>query len=479
VLRQDREGAPPARGPAAPGVPGGPGAAGAVGAAGALAAAGAAGAVGAVGAVGAAARSEAGPVDLDDSSEPEDEPRWSQADLAEPTGSAPAAPDGVAPNAGTGATAAHGAGAPEASTSGTRADRPTAGAAGGDEPDGGEAEQRSAGDHPAERAPATAEVDEAAARWGAPGAPAAPRTERWTPGRGGAERSDADERADAGPTTALPSWLPDSPPGATRVLGTYGGPGEPPPAEDSTQRIAPLPFGGPPPGPPGSAFGPAPGPLHEPVLAGGLPGERAPADRRRRTVAALVTAIGLLVVAVLGGVLLLSGLGPDGGPGSDGGGGEPSPSATAPAALPAGYTAYRGDGFTIGVPSGWKAQDGRDGVVDITEPGSDRRFLRLITVGGGSKPALKQLTDAEAQFAANEAYAPYEKLRLDNVDYRGYDAADWEFTFGEQRRHVLYRGVVVDGRTYGIYLSVPADRWAESKPAFQVAADTFRLTAGG
>lgn len=65
------------------------------------------------------------------------------------------------------------------------------------------------------------------------------------------------------------------------------------------------------------------------------------------------------------------------------------------------------------------------------------------------------------------------------MNYRGYDAADWEFTFGEQQRHVLYRGVVVDGRTYGIYLSVPADRWAESKPVFQVAADTFRLTAGG
>ena len=118
-------------------------------------------------------------------------------------------------------------------------------------------------------------------------------------------------------------------------------------------------------------------------------------------------------------------------------------------------------------------------MVDVTEPGSDRRFLRLITVGGGSKPALEQLTAAEAQFAANDAYAPYQKIRLEDVNYRGYDAADWEFTFGEQQRHVLYRGVVVDGRTYGIYLSVPADRWEESKPVFQVAADTFRLTAGG
>ena len=44
---------------------------------------------------------------------------------------------------------------------------------------------------------------------------------------------------------------------------------------------------------------------------------------------------------------------------------------------------------------------------------------------------------------------------------------------------MLYRGIVVDGETYGLYLSVPADRWDESRGAFQVAADTFRLTPGG
>ena len=115
-------------------------------------------------------------------------------------------------------------------------------------------------------------------------------------------------------------------------------------------------------------------------------------------------------------------------------------------------------------------------MVDVTEPGSAHRFLRLITVAG-SKPAVQQLTAAEQQFAANPAYAPYQKVRLENVDYRGYDAADWEFTFGKQQRHVLYRGIVLDGRTYGIYLSVPAGRWEESRGAFQVAADTFRPTA--
>jgi hypothetical protein len=117
-------------------------------------------------------------------------------------------------------------------------------------------------------------------------------------------------------------------------------------------------------------------------------------------------------------------------------------------------------------------------VVDIRELGSSR-FLRLITVGGSSD-ALRQLTTAERQFAANAAYAPYQKIRLEKVDYRDYDAAEWEFTFttGGTRRHVLYRGVVTGGRTFGLYLSVPAGRWDESRAVLQTAADTFRPTGG-
>jgi hypothetical protein len=189
--------------------------------------------------------------------------------------------------------------------------------------------------------------------------------------------------------------------------------------------------------------------------------------------------LGLLVVAALGSVLLLRGIG-------DREGGDPAgtagPSTSAgPAALPAGYTLYKGDGFTVGVPAGWTATPGREGVVDLTEPGAQagtRRFLRLITVGGGAE-ALGQLTTAERDFAANPQYAPYQRVRLEAVDYRDYDAADWEFTFGQPRRHVLYRGAVTDGRTFGLYLSVPDSRWEESRAVFQVAADTFRPTPGG
>jgi len=201
-------------------------------------------------------------------------------------------------------------------------------------------------------------------------------------------------------------------------------------------------------------------------------------DRRRRTLAALLAVVALLLAAVLGVVLLLTSLGRDdtGTPGAAGR--STSAAAPAPASIPTGYTRYDADGFSLGVPAGWKPEPVRPGVVDIREPNSSR-FLRLITVGSTAS-ALDQLTAAERQFGANPDYAPYRRIRLEKVSYRSYDAAEWEFTFTSRNslRHVLYRGVVVGGRSYGLYLSVPDGRWAESQAAFRTAADTFRPAGG-
>jgi hypothetical protein len=65
---------------------------------------------------------------------------------------------------------------------------------------------------------------------------------------------------------------------------------------------------------------------------------------------------------------------------------------------------------------------------------------------------------------------------LTKVSYRGYDAADWEFTFSRNGtiRHVIYRAVVVNGASYGLYLSAPDQQWADSRRFFDVAAGTFQ-----
>ncbi|HST63743.1 MAG TPA: hypothetical protein VLM05_01025, partial [Mycobacteriales bacterium] len=147
-----------------------------------------------------------------------------------------------------------------------------------------------------------------------------------------------------------------------------------------------------------------------------------------------------------------------------------------PATIPDGFTAYEGSGFSVAIPSGWPPAKQRSGVVDAKEPDSTR-FLRLITVGS-TAAAFDQLSAAERQFDADPSYGAYKRVRLERVDYRGLDAADWEFTFILDRvpRHVLYRGIVTGGKTYVLYLSTPESRWAASKNVFQVAADTFRTS---
>jgi serine/threonine protein kinase len=283
-----------------------------------------------------------------------------------------------------------------------------------------------------------------------------------------ADETPADE-ADPEATVTLPSGRlagtvrPAARP-RTPAYGSYGG------GDDlGTQRIAPLPFGPPnAPQQPARAFRPQP-----PSSPLDFRDERSGGDRRKRGVAALLVVV-LLVVAVLaGGYLLLRSLRGGNDPTA---GGSPSASASlGPAKIPPGFTSYRGSGFSVGIPSGWPPKEQRDGVVDAREPGDSTRFLRLITVDS-TAAALSQLTAAERQFENDPSYGSYHRLKLAKIDYRGLDAADWEFTFTLDgvSRHVLYRGIVTDGRTFGLYLSTPADQWTQSANVFQVAATTFR-----
>jgi hypothetical protein len=261
--------------------------------------------------------------------------------------------------------------------------------------------------------------------------------------------------------------------GREPAYGAYGSAAD---SEKPTQMIAPLPFGGPrgtvSEQQPARAFRAQP-PAAVPAA---FPDERPRSDRRKRTLGALLIVIVLVAVVILGGALLIRGLrGNDSG---NRGSGTPTgaSSSLGPATIPTGYKRYDGTGFSVAVPAAWPPAVQRSGVVDAKEP-SSTRFLRLITVAS-SAAAFDQLSAAERQFDADPSYGAYQRVRLERVDYRGLDAADWEFTFTLDGvpRHVLYRGIVSGGRTYGLYLSTPADQWAKTTTVFQVAANTFRTS---
>ena len=147
------------------------------------------------------------------------------------------------------------------------------------------------------------------------------------------------------------------------------------------------------------------------------------------------------------------------------------PEAGAGAGVPDGFERYKDPtGFRVAVPAGWvREQNGTR--VDFEDPDSVA-FLRIDQT---STPKDDPVADWEAQEPRLAARFPsYERIRIEAVDYRGWNAADWEFTLGPNA-HVLNRGFVTDDtHGYALYLSSPEATWSQNQQVFQTAADTFK-----
>jgi serine/threonine protein kinase len=145
-----------------------------------------------------------------------------------------------------------------------------------------------------------------------------------------------------------------------------------------------------------------------------------------------------------------------------------------PATLPAGFRLHTDPtGFRVAVPDGWtRSTEGPR--TYFNEPGGGRYLL----VDQTTEPKDDPLTDWQAnEPAVANRLDGYERISLERVEYRGWDTADWEFTWQGSRGqiHVLNRNVrVSDARAYALYWSVPEPQWAESRDMFDVIAQSFR-----
>ena len=146
--------------------------------------------------------------------------------------------------------------------------------------------------------------------------------------------------------------------------------------------------------------------------------------------------------------------------------------------LPPGYVLHEDPtGFRIGVPEGWEPST--DGPRTYFR---DPESSRYLMVDQTTEPADDALADWEAnEQAVSQRLTDYERVSMERVDYRDYDAVDWEFTFAGDgdRIHVVNRNVRVDDeRAYAIYWSTPDSRWDESFGVFEVAVQSFRPAGG-
>ncbi len=183
---------------------------------------------------------------------------------------------------------------------------------------------------------------------------------------------------------------------------------------------------------------------------------RATGTRRK----ALVPALALAGVAVAGVLFSLSQQG-DGMLGNDPGA-SAAPSSTTAAPLPADWRTISGSaGWQTGVPASY-AESTFSGAPQWKDQATGRT-LRINT-GAGQANALADSETRAATFA--RTHEAYQQLRMEKADYRGYEAADWEFTYrdGGASLHALHRYFVVGDTGYSVFFQTrTTDDWAAAR----------------
>ncbi|MFJ4711138.1 serine/threonine-protein kinase [Streptomyces sp. NPDC088785] len=120
-------------------------------------------------------------------------------------------------------------------------------------------------------------------------------------------------------------------------------------------------------------------------------------------------------------------------------------------------TTYRhSQGFKIGLPTGWKYTSTSAAGARFTGPKGQK-----LLVGWTSTPK----SDPVADWRAQERYmrrSEYHRIRIAAVDYRGWNTADWEFTYsdGGTKYRSVDRGFVVSGsQGYGLMYTAKDADW--------------------
>ena len=161
-------------------------------------------------------------------------------------------------------------------------------------------------------------------------------------------------------------------------------------------------------------------------------------------------------------------------PASSGPAADPRPASGGPA-ITAGWTVHTEQLWTVAVPPSYAAGV-NNGIPQYKDPATGRTLRVSTTAAGGGKPdAVKDRRDQAAAFATR--HPSYREISIAKADYRGREAADWEFTYTDSgvALHALSRVFVVNGRGYSLFFQTRGgDNWSAARADFDAIAATFR-----
>jgi len=139
-------------------------------------------------------------------------------------------------------------------------------------------------------------------------------------------------------------------------------------------------------------------------------------------------------------------------------------------------------GITVNVPKGWvKKQQGNATApyFDLTDPNDANRRIRVNIEKASSTPkAFLESAENRLKTTPNSCEQPYAHVDLQEGKLDGQPSAVLEYTCGaaDHLRHALWDAVVVNGKAYHFFVTVPDTKFAESKAIFEEMVRTFKLT---
>ncbi|MFJ5155214.1 serine/threonine-protein kinase [Streptomyces sp. NPDC088353] len=135
---------------------------------------------------------------------------------------------------------------------------------------------------------------------------------------------------------------------------------------------------------------------------------------------------------------------------------------------------YKGaQGFSIGLPEGWKYASTDSAGVRFTGPDGQRLLVAWTTTPKGDP--VTDWTNQEKYMVRSQ----YKRVRIEKVEYRGWNTADWEFTYadGGTKYRTIDRGFVVnDHLGHALMYSAKAATWDSDlrKSTWKTLTGTFQ-----
>ncbi|MGW2208397.1 serine/threonine-protein kinase [Streptomyces sp. NPDC001781] len=203
-----------------------------------------------------------------------------------------------------------------------------------------------------------------------------------------------------------------------------------------------------------------------------------PASPRRARLAAALLVAAVAGAAVSAAVLMLheNRGGTDDAPGAPSASRTPGPSGTR---APSGYRTVRDPaGFALAVPDGFTRERQGERVFYLSAGGAFRLGIKISPPEPGGPAAVLQRLAA----GGADSNPGYRDGRVTETSHEKHPAALWEFTWNgytpaEGARHTYDLCWEEGGRMYDVWVSGPVGRVREAREHFDVAVDTFTVTA--